>query len=199
MLHIDHFSCKLNPLLLLAAIGVLSGCSTAPAVPVAPASSASATTIQLALFPAWHDGRLVHYISTDTSDADMARAKNMNFAPRLAMALGDGVANPGRRSALERVYAFPGDSQPNVFPSAPTPIGAASTDAADSPLWHMYMVVWQPGRVPRELRSEEQVLAAAANGDVGVSATRSVANCPVVVDGNGSLLRGSRLGNPPAL
>ena len=73
-------------------------------------------------------------------------------------------------------------------PSAPKPVGAASTDTAYSPLWQMVKVTWQPGRVPRELRAEEAVLAAADKGDLALEPTPVVLNCAIVQrTGHGAL------------
>lgn len=55
------------------------------------------------------------------------------------------------------------------------------------------MVAWQAGRARCELRSEEQVLAAAEQGDVRITATRIVTNCAVVYSAHGGLLPGARL------
>ena len=176
---------------MLMAVVALMGCG-APG-PGLLADGASPTHVTLPLESAWHDGQLVRYISTDTSDAGMARAKGMNFVPRLAMAVPQGPAAPGRRSALERVYMFTDASQHNVFPSVPHPVGPSSTDAAYSPLWQVHTVAWQAGRTRRELRSEEQVLAAAEQGDVVVTATGIVTNCAVVQSASGGLLPGAAL------
>ena len=77
----------------------------------------------LPLGRAWVDGRTVDYITTDISDAVMARAEGANYAPRLAGAVGI----TGKASILERVYMFPGGEQINIFsrrhclPARPTP------------------------------------------------------------------------------
>jgi len=178
--------------MLILAFSVLAGCA-ATVAPTAPGASAAATHVTLPLATAWFEGTLVRYISLDTSDAAMAKAKNMNFVPRLALALLEGAAVSGKRSVLERAYIFPDDSQFNVFASVPQPVGYASTDTAYSPLWHLYAVTWQPGRVRRELRSEEQVLEAVERGDVKVMATQIVTNCPVLQTERGGLLSAAQL------
>ena len=169
---------------------MLTGCATPPQPP------ATATTLAIEVtFPlttAWFEGGLVQYISTDVSDAAMARAKDMNFVPGLAAAL-----KPGQPSLVERIYVFPDGSQRNVLPSMPDPVGYASTDKSYSPLWHLHAVAWQAGRTHRELRSEEQILDAVERGDVTLTPLRIVANCPVVYSAKGGLLPGTRLGYRP--
>ena len=185
---------SLRPSLVSAVLlaSLLAGCATSPVAPLAPAAPALATEVTLPLVSAWYEGGLVQYISTDVSDAAMARAKDMNFVPGLALAL-----KPGQPSLVERIYVFPDGSQRNVLPSMPDPVGYASTDKSYSPLWHLHAVAWQAGRTHRELRSEEQILDAVERGDVTLTPLRIVANCPVVYSAKGGLLPGTRLGYRP--
>lgn len=105
-------------------------------------AQAASETIALPLHKAWFEGQVVHYVTTDISDAAMAREAGVNFVPRLADAL---PAGPGQRSLVARVYKFMGGEQDTVFPSVPRPIGAANADADYSPLWQLFEVRWQPG------------------------------------------------------
>jgi hypothetical protein len=153
--------------------------------------------IALPLQRAWFEGRVVEYVTTDVSDAAVAREKGANYVPRLADTLPDeraprvpGGARGG--APVERVYSFAGRHQFGVFPSAPRPAGHDNADAAYSPLWRMVVVHWNPGRTVRELRSEEAVLAAEERGDVRLEITRIVLNCPVVRAADGTALRDVR-------
>ena len=154
---------------------------------------ASAPQVSLPLRFAWFEGRQVGYVSTDASDADVARAMGINHAPRLAAAVPPDNAPPGQRHALERVYHFTDGAQINVFPSVPVPVGPASTDRAYSPLWRMVEVAWLPGATRRVLTSEEAVLDAVERGQLSLRITRVVVNCAVVSDANGGVLPGARL------
>lgn len=175
---------------LLGLVVALSGCTHAPPVP-------GASAVQLPVLKGWFEGEAVLYVTTDISHADVAAAKGANFAPRLALALPAGPPQPGRRSSVDKVYSVTNFQQPSVFASAPRPVGAASTDTTYSPLWQMVKVTWQPGRGPRELRSEEAVLDAAEKGDVVLEPTPVVLNCPIVQrDGQGGL-PGLELPRPP--
>lgn len=168
-------------MMVLALAGMLAACAHGP-VPAGP------PMVQLPLQKAWFEGEAVLYITTDVSHADVAAAKGANFAPRLAHALPAGPPQPGRRSSVDKVYAVTNHQQPNVFASAPRPVGPTSGDTAYSPLWQMVKVTWQAGRTPRELRSEEAVLDAAERNDVVLEPTPVVLNCPVVQrDGQGVL------------
>jgi hypothetical protein len=169
-------------LLLLA----LSACTTAGSPP-------DTAHVVLPMSQAWVDGYLVDYISTDTSDAAMARDKGLHFVPRLADALPAPGTTPGRkRSLVERVYAFPDGSQRNVFASAPRPSGAGNADPSYSPLWRMVTVRWVRASARRELRSEEAILQAQDQGDLALVITDIVINCPIVRSVDGQALRNVR-------
>lgn len=153
-----HLTLALLPLML-----------TACALPMRPADSVALPRQQ-----AWVDGRRVDYVTTDISDASMAAQAGVNHVPRLRDALGS-----GRGSLTERVYKFTDGRQISIFPSAPTPAGAAP-DPNYSPLWRLVLVAWKPGAAVRELRSEEALLAAADAGELTLSVTDIVVNCPIL-------------------
>lgn len=165
---------------------VLTACSTEPVAPKPP-------EVVLPLNRAWVDGREVHYVSTDVSDAEMARALGLNHVPRLADALPSASGGAAAtRSVVERVYLFPQGEQINVFPSAPRPTGSANADKSYSPLWRVVMVHWQAAATRRELRSEEAILAAQDKGELALTVTPVVVNCPIVRSVDGQPLRGVR-------
>ena len=157
----------------LALLGLV-GCASGPA------------EVRLPLHRAWVDGRQVEYVTTDISDAAMARQEGVNHVPRLALALG----GPGRPAVTERVYKFVNGEQITVFQSAPLPTGGANADVNYSPLWRMVLVRWLRPDALRELRSEEQVLAAQERGDVALEVTGIVVNCPITRSVDGQALRG---------
>ena len=158
---------RFSRLLAALAIGLLHGCASLPGFdPV--------KEIVLPMSRAWVNGRQVEYVTTDIYDAGMARMTGVNYAPRLRDAVGV------RPSVLERVYKFPQGEQISIFQSAPQPVGPASTDLSYSPLWRMALVKWiKPERL-RELRSEEDLLAAQDTGDLSVEVTDIVVNCPII-------------------
>lgn len=71
---------------------------------------------------------------------------------------------PGRPSLVERVYKFPQGELISVFQSAPLPTGGANADRIYSRLWRLVMVRWLQPAAVRELRSEEEILAAQDRG-----------------------------------
>ena len=154
---------------------LLSGCVTSP--------STQPLQVHMPLEQGWFEGKTVFYITTDVSDAGVAKDKRSNFAPRLAHALLpepiDKAARP-RPSSVDKVYAFTNFAQGNVFASAPNPMGYQSRESAYTPLWLMMTVTWKAGVAPRALTSEEAVLDATEKGWVVVASTGVIVNCPIV-------------------
>ena len=177
-------------LLTLLTTGLAGGLMAACANPVVPA--APERLLSLPLRQAWFEGRLVDYISTDSSDAGMARAMGINHVPQLAAAAAPPGSPPGTRSAIERVYMFVGNEQLNIFPSAPMPPGPDNSNRTYSPLWLVVMVRWAAGHTPKLIQSEEALLAAADKGELLLTRTTIVVNCPVLRLADGRALTGVR-------
>jgi len=155
-------------------------------------SSARTTPhVSLPVFTGWHAGERVYYITTEITDAGMARAGGITYAPRLIDAVPEYPKPPEVRTVLERVYKFPGGGQDAVFASAPRPVGPSSTDAAYSPLWLVMLVRWIGPDHHHALKSEEEVLAAKDRGEVSIEQTSIVINCPIVATRSGGALSGS--------
>ena len=149
------------------------------------------TEIVVPLNQAWFEGHKVEYVTTDISSRPMAQALGVNYVPRLADAL-PGAA--GQRSIVERVYKFANGEQISVFQSVPKPTGGDNQDASYSPLWRLVMVRWLVNKpeAQRELRSEEELLAAADRGELALDVTEIVVNCPITRSVDGQALKGVR-------
>ena len=137
---------------------------------------------------AWVDGRVVEYITTDISDLAMARMMGSNYVPSLALAV---KSAPGQ-SFVERVYKFPNEEQISIFQSAPNPVGSENRDPSYSPLWRVVMVRWNDAAMRREIKSEEELLAAQERKELALEITDIVVNCPITRSGGGRSLRGVR-------
>ncbi|HXV66403.1 MAG TPA: hypothetical protein VD731_04160 [Nitrosopumilaceae archaeon] len=130
-------------------------------------------------------GSEVFYISTEASDKDLADqlTKLTGFRVAYTPALQKTPAD-----ALAQIYAFkngikgvgPLGFQPNVADSQPG-------DANYSPLWAINIVEWKEGVVPRELKSQIEVLAAQKNNELTVTASGLIVNCPFVQWDGGNL------------
>ncbi|KRC12657.1 hypothetical protein [Acidovorax sp. Root217] len=179
--------------LLLLAAALLTGCSTPAANTETSPGPASAERAHLPLLRGWFDGKEVLYVTTDASDAEVAREHLANHVPQLAHALADVPSAAGgnrRPGATSRVYGSTNFRQPSVFASAPEPLGHANRSAAYSPLWQLVKVTWRDPAQARVLRSEEEVLDAADKGFVVLEVTRVVLNCPIVHRGELGVLPG---------
>ena len=164
---------RLDHLLATLAAGLLlAGCAN-------PAPCAADSQISLPLLQGWFDGQKVYYITTDSSDAQMAATMQANFVPRLANALPE-EPGPHPLATYDRIYKFVDQPQPSILPSIPQPLGAGNRDNAYSPLWHLYSVRWNQGQRVRELRSADELLSAREQGLVSIEATGIIVNCPVV-------------------
>jgi hypothetical protein len=160
---------------------LLAGCAS-------PLFDVGRTETVLPLNRAWVDGQIVEYVTTDISDLAMARMMGANHVPALAAA----VRSPPGQSLVERVYKFPNAEQISIFASAPNPVGAENQDRSYSPLWRVVLVHWKDPTLKRELKSEEDVLAAEEKHELSLEITGIVVNCPVTRNAGGQALKGVR-------
>ena len=182
-----------------AAASIAAVCAAAPVVASAQtltspfvASSANATDRDIESFRAsvpvvagWFDGQLSLYLSTDSSNRDVARMTHTNFVPKLAGAIAGG--------AVDDIYQLTNFHQGNILPSSPHPAGPENTDPNYTPLWQLSLVTWRPGSKPYTLKSEAAVRAEKAAGHVTVLKTNVVINCPVIFTPGGGVLYGVRI------
>ena len=150
----------------------------------AACSQTTAERATLNLQTGWYNGFAVYYVTTDVSDAAMARKMGANYTPRLLDAIPSYPKPPHTKTILERVYIFPAAEQGNVLASIPTPLGPDSVDLNYSPIWLLYSVNWLDKTKQTTLRSEEAILLAEEQGWLEINRTDVVVNCPVVsIDG----------------
>lgn len=168
---------------LLGLVCLLAACATSPAGNAA--GKTPRTEVTFPLNRAWVNGAQVEYVTTDISDATMAQAVGVNYVPRLANA----IPAANRTSLVERVYKFPKGEQISIFPSAPMPTGGANQDPSYSPLWRLVFVTWLRADQVRELKSEEELLAAEERGDLSLKISNIVANCPITRGPDGQALK----------
>jgi hypothetical protein len=83
--------------------------------------------------------------------------------------------------SLADLYLFMnGIKGPNPFGFQKNVIDSVTGEPGYSPLWRHTFVKWTDGVTPRELKSEEEILAASQAGDVTLEASKLVINCPVI-------------------
>ena len=114
------------------------------------------------LHQGFHDGRIVHYIRTDASDADYAKRHGLVFVPLL------GVVD--RPELQNRLYLFE-NGQPPVLQHVP------GTDEY-TPLFRIHRVRGDAGG--RILTAERGIQEAVASGNLTVEETRVRVNSPLV-------------------
>ena len=90
--------------------------------------------------------------------------------------------------AVDDIFVFTNFTQGNVLASAPNPAGPTNTNTDYSPLWQVSQVTFSPGRQGRVLKSQADILAAVAAGDVTVQKTPIIVECSVVFTPQGGLL-----------
>lgn len=173
---------------MLAGALAISSCSAARVAPHDEAAPIGTAT--LPMYSAWFAGKRVYYITTDVSDRDVAQRMGANLAPRLTDGVPETPKPPELKTVLERVYATDDPNQAKIFASIPQPVGPASANRAYSPLWRLVTFDWVQPEHRTPLRSEGDVLEAAARGWVRLDVTDVVLNCPVVaIEEGGTPLR----------
>jgi hypothetical protein len=134
--------------------------------------------IDIPLKEGFVNGNPVFYINTDISDQKLAvqltnaTGFRVNYAPLIAQASSDAVA---------QFYVFKnGIKGTGTIGFQPTVGNAQPGDANYSPLWKLNMVEWKNDVTPTQLKSEKEIMDAKAKGDLIVTSTNIVADCPFV-------------------
>jgi hypothetical protein len=147
--------------------------------------SKASVPIDIPLKKGYVNGNPVFYINTDMSDQKLAdqltnaTGFRINYAPLLAKAPNDAVA---------QFYVFKnGLKGIGTLGFQPTVGNAQPGDANYSPLWKINIVEWKNGSTSTELKSEKDIMDAKTKGDLTVTPTEIVANCPFVQWNGGSM------------
>jgi plastocyanin len=141
--------------------------------------------VTLPLIRGYFGGSEVFYITTETSDKQVADHLTNITGSRVAYA--PSLRNSPPQST-SNIYEFkngvkgtgPEGFQPNVADSQPG-------DLQYSPLWRINLVEWKHSATPRELRSESEILDAQKTGELTITPTDIVVNCPFIQWNGGSL------------
>ena len=141
--------------------------------------------VTLPLTRGYVNGFEVFYISTEASDKGLAdhltnfTHSRVSYTPALRNAPPQSLGN---------IYVFangikgpgPLGFQTNIADSQPG-------DPGYSPLWRINNVAWKQGVSPREIKSEADILSAQKKGELTVTPSNKVVNCPFVQWHGGSL------------
>ena len=153
-----------------AALGVVLGAQAS--------GTASDAARKPPLIGGYYAGKSVTYLLTDVSQkkdaSDLSKATKfpVAYVPRL---------NRVPEGALARLYLFTnGVSGPNPFGFQANILDSVPGQPKYSPLWRVYAVAWNASATPRLLKSERQVLAGKAAGQLTITRTQLIKNSPVV-------------------
>ncbi len=134
--------------------------------------------LTLPLIKGYAKGSEVFYITTEVSDKAAAihlsniTNSRVTYTPSLKLT---------PQNALANIYEFkngikgsgPEGFQPNVADSQPG-------DPSYSPLWRVNLVDWKTNAIPKELRSELDIINAQKLGQLTITSTDIIVNCPFV-------------------
>ena len=142
-----------------------------PAGSSSPAASApSVPTTKTILEPVtygYYDGHVDAMLSTDVNSKSQAEARHINYSAALA-------TQPAK--AFPSLYMVAGTAAPNQ----PVVFGSEPGESDYSPLWQEVTVQWKPGSKPVLLVRDDQIKALAGKGQVTITPSSVILNCPIV-------------------
>ena len=127
----------------------------------------SATTIQMPATYGYYDGHVDTMLSTDVTDKTQAASQHINFTSAL-------TTKPA--SSFPSLYMVSGTAAPNQ----PVVFGSEPGEDDYSPLWQEVTVTWKPGVTPVTLVKDDQIKELAGKGQLTVTPTPVILNCPIV-------------------
>lgn len=141
--------------------------------------------VQLPAIDAYHDGEVVWFIHTESSDEMMAKmlTEMVDYPTLHAAALGDIAPEKAAKiyvftNGVDRSDAKPWGGGPfhyqiDVFDSVPGEVGY-------SPLRNPHKVTWAEQAQPRVLKTEQEILEAEQKGELTIEPTKMIVNAPIV-------------------
>ena len=151
-----------------------AACSSSPAPPAStssseapPAQIPTAKTITQPVIYGYYDGHVDAMLSTDVSSKTQAASSHINYSAAL-------LTEPARKFPF--LYQISGPAAPGQ----PVVFGSEPGKSDYSPLWDEVTVKWKPGVKPVLLVKDDQIKALAASGELTVTPTPVVLNCPII-------------------
>jgi hypothetical protein len=126
----------------------------------------------------YYDGHKDTFLNTDVSDKTQAQQMHINYAPML------GKVPMADTSEIYLVEGTAAAGQIPVFGSEPG-------EPTYTPLWHEVMVTWKPGVTPVLLVKDDQIKSLATKGELTITHTHIILNCPIVHPTKASVSKGS--------
>ena len=115
----------------------------------------------------YYDGHKDTFLNTDVSDEMQAAQMHVNYSAMLK-------AVP--MSATSEIYLVEGTAASGQIPV----LGSEPGDPTYTPLWHEVMVTWKSGVTPVLLVRDDQIKSLAAKGELTMTHTHIILNCPIV-------------------
>lgn len=115
----------------------------------------------------YYDGHRDTFLNTDVSDKTQAAQMHINYSA---------VLKAVPMSATSEIYFVEGSAAAKQIPV----FGSEPGEASYTPLWHEMMVTWKPGVTPVLLVRDDQIKSLAAKGELTMTATHVILNCPIV-------------------
>ncbi len=139
-----------------------------PIVSVGTSSSLpTATTISQPVVYGFYDGHVDTMLSTDVTSKAQADAQHINYSPAL-------LTQPANKfPSLYQIMGPAAPHQPVVFGSEPG-------ESDYSPLWQEITVKWKAGVKPVLLVKDDQIKELASKGELTITPTPVVLDCPIV-------------------
>ena len=115
----------------------------------------------------YYDGHKDTFVNTDVSDKTQAAQMHINYSA---------VLKKVPMSATSEIYLVEGNAAARQIPV----FGSEPGEASYTPLWHEVMVTWKAGVTPVLLVKDDQIKSLAAKGELTMTHTHIILNCPIV-------------------
>lgn len=115
----------------------------------------------------YYDGHRDTFLNTDVSDKMQAAQMHINYSA---------VLKAVPMSATSEIYFVEGTAAAKQIPV----FGSEPGEASYTPLWHEVMVTWKSGVTPVLLVRDDQIKSLAAKGELTMTHTHTILNCPIV-------------------
>ena len=115
----------------------------------------------------YYDGHKDTFLNTDVSDKAQAVEMHVNYSA---------VLKAVPMSATSEIYLVQGNAAAGQIPV----FGSEPGEASYTPLWHEMMVTWKAGVTPVLLVKDDQIKSLAGKGELTMTPTDIILNCPIV-------------------
>jgi hypothetical protein len=163
--------------IVLAATSVANTTTTSPkAGPTLLKLTAPGSQVVIPLVKGLYDGKDILLITTETSDKAVkdlignATGSPVNFEPNLT-----------KSQDLGNLWIFKNGIKGNGFMGfQASVVDSIPGDPGYTPLWKVSIVEWKKTSTPTILGSDDAIAAVASKGQITITPTKAVVNCPIL-------------------